>query len=50
MTASRYQTRSEITTYTFSRYMDWPSWSLSNPGRSGTREVENRTVYHFCPQ
>lgn len=45
-----YQTRSEITTYTFSRYSDWSSWSLSNPGQSSTREVETRIVYRYRPQ
>lgn len=45
-----YQTRSEIITYTFSRYTDWSAWSLRDPGWSSTREVETRTVYRYRPQ
>lgn len=45
-----YQTRSEITTYTFSRYTEWSAWSPFDLGWSGTREVETRTVYRYRPQ
>lgn len=45
-----YQTRSEITTYTFSRYTDWSTWSICDPGWDSTREVETRTVYRYRPQ
>lgn len=45
-----YQTRSEITTYTFSRYTDWSAWSVCDPGWDSMREVETRTVYRYRPQ
>lgn len=47
-TQYRYRDRSQVTTYTYSRWGDWSSYSDTRYTESSTRQVRTRTVYRYC--